>query len=410
MKILIINHYIGSSLYGMDYRQYYLAREWVKLGHAVSILGADYSHLRIHQPTIKKDLETESIEGIRYIWIKTPRYRSSGLGRVVNILAFVLKSLFYHKRIARTVAPDLILVASTYVLDVYPAYWVSRISGAKLVYELHDLWPLSPMLIGGYSRRHPFIRLVQRAENFACRKCDYFISLLGNAKEYLVRHGLDPDKYLFIPNGYSEDDLARATASLPDSHLEVFERMRDQSRIIVGYAGGLAPSNAMMSLLDAAKRIPADLKLGFIVVGDGDQKPALLERATSEQIENISFLGPIPKVAVPDFLRRCDLLYAGGISSVLHSYGTSFNKVTDYMLAGKPILFAVDDPHSLVEEVGCGVQVPAEKADRIAAALSYLGKISASEREAMGMKGKVYAEKELRFSAIAKKILDSIGG
>ncbi len=409
MKILIINHYIGSSYYGMDYRQYYLAKEWVKLGHEVSILGADYSHLRIHQPTIKKDLETESIEGIRYIWIKTPRYQSSGVGRILNILAFVLKSLLYHKRIAGTVAPDMILVASTYVLDVYPAYRIAKKCRAKLVYELHDLWPQSPMLIGGYSRKHPFIRLVQRAENFACRKCDYFISLLGNAKEYLVSHGLDPDKYLFIPNGFSEDDLAQATATLPESHLEVFSRMKGQSRIIVGYAGGLALSNAMLSLLDAVKRIPLDLNLAFIIVGDGTQRAALMERAKLEKLENISFLEPVSKATIPDFLSRCDLLYAGGISSILHSYGTSFNKVTDYMLAGKPIVFAVDDPHSLVEQVGCGLQVPAEKADRIAAALSYIGKLSGSERATMGMKGKTYAEKELRYSAIAKKILDSIG-
>ncbi len=218
MKILIINHYIGSSYYGMDYRQYYLAREWVKLGHEVTILGASYSHLRIHQPEVSKDLQEEWIEGIRYLWVRTPRYQSSGFGRILNILVFVVKCLLYAKRIRKEVNPGFILVASTYVLDIYPAYRIGRKCGAKLVYELHDLWPLSPMIIGGYSKYHPFIRLVQSAENFACRKSDYFISLLGNAKGYLVSHGMKPEKFIYIPNGYSVDDQSAGSMPVPLEH------------------------------------------------------------------------------------------------------------------------------------------------------------------------------------------------
>ena len=30
MNILLINHYAGSPQHGMEYRPYYLAREWVR--------------------------------------------------------------------------------------------------------------------------------------------------------------------------------------------------------------------------------------------------------------------------------------------------------------------------------------------------------------------------------------------
>ena len=57
MNILLINHYAGSLEYGMEYRPYYLAREWVKLGHNVTIVGANFSHLRIKQPQAGEESE-----------------------------------------------------------------------------------------------------------------------------------------------------------------------------------------------------------------------------------------------------------------------------------------------------------------------------------------------------------------
>ena len=46
MNILLINHYAGTPALGMEYRPYYLAREWVRLGHRVTIIAAAYSHYR----------------------------------------------------------------------------------------------------------------------------------------------------------------------------------------------------------------------------------------------------------------------------------------------------------------------------------------------------------------------------
>lgn len=39
MNILLINHYAGSPELGMEFRPYYMAKEWVKAGHQVLIVG-----------------------------------------------------------------------------------------------------------------------------------------------------------------------------------------------------------------------------------------------------------------------------------------------------------------------------------------------------------------------------------
>ena len=102
MNIIVINHYIGSPYYGMDFRPYYISREWVKMGHKVTMVGATQSHIRMIQPEVKENFSVEMIDGIQYIWLKTPAYdKSSSIKRINNILSFVFKSWRYAKKIAK---------------------------------------------------------------------------------------------------------------------------------------------------------------------------------------------------------------------------------------------------------------------------------------------------------------------
>ena len=52
MNILYLNHYAGSPALGMEFRPYYLAREWVRAGHSVLMVAADFSHVRAKQPAM----------------------------------------------------------------------------------------------------------------------------------------------------------------------------------------------------------------------------------------------------------------------------------------------------------------------------------------------------------------------
>ena len=92
MNILYINHYAGSPQHGMEYRPYYLAREWVRSGHAVRMLAGGFSHVRAQQPDLAALRTTgavpdgrstaQVIDGIAYHWYATPAYVGNGVGRV----------------------------------------------------------------------------------------------------------------------------------------------------------------------------------------------------------------------------------------------------------------------------------------------------------------------------------------
>ena len=200
MHILILNHYAGSSYYGMEYRPYYLAKEWLKLGNTVTIVAANNSHIRRVNPDVQEKFWEEDVEGIRYVWLNTRAYSGNGVARMLNMLDYIA-GLYRCMNYLVKLNPDVVIASSTYPLDNYPAYALARKTGAQLVYEVHDLWPLSPQKLGGYSKWHPFIIVMQIAENFAYKHVDKVVSILPCAEEYMREHGLAEGKFFHVPNG-----------------------------------------------------------------------------------------------------------------------------------------------------------------------------------------------------------------
>ena len=188
MNILLINHYAGSPNMGMEFRPYYFAREWIKKGHNVSIIASDFSHLRRINPKIRNDFDKSVIDGISFYWIKTLRYNSNGLKRAISMFEFVLKANRCAKWIISEINPDIVICSSTYPLDTFVGQKIKRLSHkkVKLVHEIHDMWPLTPVELGNMSKNNPFIRILQIAENSFCKNADEIVSLLPEAKGYLV--------------------------------------------------------------------------------------------------------------------------------------------------------------------------------------------------------------------------------
>ena len=405
MNILYIFHYAGSPEYGMAFRPYYMAREWVKQGHNVTIIASSFSHLRQKNPTVMKDFQEEMVDGIRYIWLKGNEYGGS-IARIRNIASYVWKLQRNAKKIAQQFKPDLVIASSTYPLDNLPAHKIAKMVAAKHCYEAHDIWPLSPMVIGGYSKWHPVIIVMQWAENFACRKADKVISLLWNSEEHYKECGLKEGKFLCIPNGFAADewDPQATSLPLPEEHKKMFDSLKD--KIVVGFAGGFAASGALNTLLEAANLLKEDEKIQIVLVGKGPEKENYESLIKKYSLTNVHILPAVPKKLVPAVNSHFDIAYIGGVHSILHKYGTSANKITDYMLAGKPIIQAIDEPGSVVDQIGCGIQVEAENPKLVAKEINKLSQLSEEEKKQMGNRGRNYAMSNLEWGTLSKRFLE----
>jgi hypothetical protein len=85
--------------------------------------------------------------------------------------------------------PDAILYSSPSPIGFLGSHRLARRHGARLVYEMRDLWPMTLIELGGYSPRHPMIRFMQRLEDKAFRESDRVVSNLANAGEHLANRG-----------------------------------------------------------------------------------------------------------------------------------------------------------------------------------------------------------------------------
>ncbi len=411
MNILYINHNAGSPFHGMGYRSYSLSWEWVRAGHSVRILAASYSHIRSAQPTADGRPITrpspENINGIEYIWYPTPRYQGNGAARARNIGAFLRQTWADSRRIAEEFRPNVVIASSTYPLDIWVAKRMARLAGAKLVFEVHDLWPLSLVELNGMSSRHPFILLCQLAENTAYREADVVISLLPKVREHMAEHGLDLRKLHFIPNGVSPDGWSDGAQLGGTELLKHLQACRDGKRLVIGYAGSHGVPNALDNLLDAAKVLRDD-PVSFVLVGDGHEKVRLRRRVDGERISNVRMFGPIPRKSIPSLLKMLDLAFLGAPKSPLYRFGVSPNKLMDYMMAGIPVLYAIEAGNNLVEEAGCGISVLADDSAALASGIRRFMSLDRAERAGMGARGKEYVIKNLTYELLARQFLNAV--
>lgn len=407
MNILFLAHFAGSPKYGMVYGHYHLAKEWVRQGHRVTIVAASFAHTRWQQPVTKGRIAEEYIDGIRYLWLRTPRYQaSSSLGRVGSIFAFFMQAWLLKLPID---AADLVIASSHYPFAIHPAKKVADRYGARLVFEVRDLWPLTLVELGGVSPKHPLIRLMQYSEDYAYRHAEKVVSVLPCAKDYMVGHGMSPDKFTYVPNGIATDDSGKSDG-LPDAHKAVLDEIRRSGEFLVGYAGKIGLSNVLNSLIEGVS-LCSDLRVRAVILGEGIYQEELQRLADRLGVsDRITFLGPVSRGQVNAFLNYMDAAYIGYQSQPLYRFGVSPTKVNDYMLSALPIVYAVEAPGDVVAESGCGISCRTEDSQAVADAIRTLCGMSKADLAAMGERGRQWLLANRDYRVLAERFLSAVTG
>lgn len=407
MNILYLDHYAGSYLHGMEFRPFLMARHWVQEGHSVTIVASSFSHLRGQNPDLmgQKYLE-ETIDGVRFFWIHGNPYEGNGLDRVHNILSFV-KGLYQHqKAITANWTPDVVIASSTYPLDMYPAVHLAAKCGAKVVFEVHDLWPMSPMEVGGMSKYHPFIQVMQRAENYAYTHCDFVVSQLPHAQNHMQEHGMQPEKFTYIPNGVEAEDWKLPERPEEGVYYELLQQFREEGWFLIGYAGAHSASSALDSFVEAGLKLKGK-KIKLVMVGQGPEKARLQQKINDLGLrDTVESLEAVRRSQIPGLLSQFDALYIGASKQQVFRYGISPNKLFDYMMAEKPIIYAIEYDNNAVEKSDCGISIPSENSAAIARAAVRLSEMSPQELREMGMRGKEYVLENHEYGPLAARFLE----
>lgn len=397
-NIWIINQYCGSIFHGMNFRSWYFAKELKKKGHSPHIISASFSHLLFKFPATNGRFTFENVEDIPFTWVKVAKYGGSqSLGRVLVMIQFMINLIFLPKK--KLQKPDVIIVSSLSPLPIVSAYFWSKKYKAKLLFEVRDIWPLSLIEIGGFSKLNPLVLFFACFEKFAYKRADKVISLLPNAKPHMESRGMNKDKFIHIPNGFNMEEMKKSK-DLDKSIANLIPK----NKFIVGYTGSLGASNAMEYLIKASNYLENNENIHFLIFGKGQH----LEKLKNNAKNNVSFLGEIDKSQIQSAISYFDVCYIGWHNHSLYRFGISPNKIFDYMYSGKPIIHSVNTSNDLVQIAKAGVSIQPENPREIANKIIEISKMENEILKKWGENGKKYVEENHTYSHLTQQLISTI--
>lgn len=406
MRIWYLNHYAKSPSDGAWGRPYFLARELQTAGHEVLVVAASDHHTRSRPIPIEQTGRVLAVDDASFYFVRTRPYRGNGLGRYLNMMDFCRGVVRLGGRAQRgeLSKPDVIIASSAH-LFVYPvAKTIARRLGARLVFEVRDLWPLSLVEVAGVSPRHPLVWWMAQIEKDAYATADVVASLLPHALDHMVARGLDPSKFVWIPNGVWAREWEGPVEPLPPDHQRVIDEARAGGKLVVIYAGAHGPPNALEQVLEVGSvGRGAPRPYHFISIGEGASKPALEARARAEKLDFVTFLPRVTKGAARQAILQADVCFIGWQDIPIYRFGISANKIFEYMMAAKPVVHCVRAGNDPVAECGGGVSLLPGDPVGLDTALRRMHALSAAERLAMGLRGRAHVLAEYEWSVLSRR-------
>lgn len=399
--VWIVNQYASTPEFGMGGRSFYFAKELAKLGYRVFLIASSSSHLLRGQPSADVKFDFQEQDGFTFVWVKMPHYDTAhSKQRVLNWFLFSWRIQKLYRLIGKK--PDVILCSSPSPIAFLGAQRLAKKYQARLVFEVRDIWPLTLTEVGGYSARHPFIRFMQWVEDKAYRESDHVISNLKYAINHMVTRGLDKSRFTWISNGFSIEE-AKNPQPLDCNVLSTLPA----AKFMVGYTGTLGLANDLFTLLDAAYKLKEHSDIAFVLVGGGRHKDDLMRYAKNLNLSNVFFIDAVQKSQIQSMLEKFDVLTVGAKNQQMYRFGVSPNKLFDYLVAAKPIIYAIEsgDYHPIIDS-GCGFEVEAENSDELAAAVLALYNSTDADRSLMGRNGYNSALSEYEYSGLCVKLAD----
>lgn len=392
MKVWFVNHYALPPDSAAGTRHFSLARELDHRGHQVTIVAASFDHFSRLQriPRGARPVQSQLIDGVRFLWVATPGYSSNGINRFVNMLAFArrVRALPIANQSER---PEVVVASSPHPFGALSALRIARKVGCPFVLEIRDLWPESLVHVAGMSPRSPVVLLVDRVIRHLYRTADAIVVLMPDGGEAIASRGGSRSRVTYIPNGI---DLRMLPEPRPP---------QSSSRFTVMYAGAHGAPNAVGDIVDAAALLATEGRddIRFRFVGEGAEKDSLRERANRKHLRDVSFEEAVPKERVFAVLQEADAFVATMAPSVLYRFGISFNKLFDYMAIGRPVILGNAAVNDIVAEAGAGYSVPAGDPRALADAIRRMADTDPAERAEMGRRGREHVEAFYSYSHLA---------
>jgi glycosyltransferase involved in cell wall biosynthesis len=347
MKILLLTDYFPPEVNAPATRGIEHCREWLKLGAEVTVItcAPNFPQGKVHEGYRNRLYQVEDLDGIRVIRVWSYIARNEGFyKRAIDFVSFAFTA-FWAGLFERC---DVIVATSPPFFITFAGYALSKVKRRPWLFEVRDIWPESIRTLGAM-KSSPVLDLLEKIELALYRDAKTVIAVTDAFKRNFIRRGISPDKIAVVTNG-ANLDLYQAQGK----NAALASRLGLDGKFVVSYIGTHGMAHALEFIVGNLDKVQ-DESIHFLFIGDGAKKPDVVQLAATMALKNVTFLDPVPKEMVADYLSITDvalvpLLKNDTFKEVIPS------KIFESSAMRKPILLGVEgQAQEIVEKYGAGV-------------------------------------------------------
>lgn len=402
MKILFLTQYYPPEIGAPQNRLHELAvRLNQQIGVTVDVLTAmpNYPAMQVHENYRNQKFIEEKIDAVQVyrsrIFVKKSK---SLLYRLLNYFSFVWTSFWAGWR--RLPKYDFILVESPPLFLGISAFALCKIKGAKLIFNVSDLWPESAEKLG-LVKNKMLLKSAKLLEEFLYKKS----FLITGQTQGIVQNIASrfPDKKVhWLPNGV---DVTYYDNSKVDSTWRK-DRGFAENDVLILYAGILGHAQGLETVLHSANYLKHAERVHFIFFGDGPVKEELLALKNELNLDQVHFFEAVTKLEMPAIIKSCDLsviplkklpLFEGAIPS----------KIFECLAMEKPILLGVmgEAKALFIEEGKAGLAFEPENSRDLANCVEAIVN-GEHDLAKLGKNGRLYVAQKFNRNIIAQEFYE----
>ena len=273
--------------------------------------------------------------------------KKTTLKRMLNQLSFALSSVLYSCKAGKA---DIVLTSVPPALIGMAGWLIARLKGAKLVYDVRDIWPDVALEIGGFSEGSFFCKVFAFVRDFLLKHAD-LVTTVSPGKVRKLRGHAPGAEICFVPNGLDERFLDN------EFHPETVEKYGLDAGFNCVYIGSFGRAQGLMQLMHLAERAKEkNLDARFVLFGNGVEEESLRGYAEDHQLDNVVFEHMIPNGEMLTVLKVAQLSFVSLINEKLRDSVPT--KMFEALGVGCPVLLAAaGDAADLLNECGLGIAV-----------------------------------------------------
>ena len=384
-------------------RTYEHAREWVKLGHKVTIItGApNFPEGKVFDGYRNSWYSKSILDGIEVRRVKTYITANEGFAkRILDFMSFMFSSFFAGLFVKK---PDVIVGTSPQFFTAVSAWALSAIKFKPFVFELRDIWPASITAVGAMGRSLP-IRILEKIEVFLYRRANKIISVTHSFKSELIERGIDGSKIDVVLNGV---DLSKYEPSI-EKDKSFSEEYDLNGKFVVGYVGTHGLAHSLDKIVEAAELLTDLSELRILFAGGGAAKADVERLVKDKGLSNVVLIPRQTKELMPQLWSLCDISLISLKDTELFKTVIP-SKIFESMGMGLPMIITAPEGEAteIILETCSGIITSPESPTNLAEAIRYLyhdrrkcAELARNSNEA----AKKYDRKELA-NAMLEKII-----